>query len=139
MLCWLGAAAVWEEQGGSFTCFLGLEFGFSWHFCAPHLHWARQILVHERQGLNQGFSFLFHGLCCLKILPLECDFPPPPLHFIYFFFLFAELLSPAAASEHVLLPWARGENLSLCLPVRTWCSCNLYSNLVLIWHPRCSD
>lgn len=128
---------MWEEQGGgSFTCCLGLEFGFSQHFCAPHLCWARQILVHVRQGLNQGLNFLFHGLCCLKILPLECDPSTPPL---LFFFLFAELLSPAAASEHMLLPWARGENLSLCLPARTWCSCNLYSNLVFIWHLWCSD
>lgn len=33
------------------------------------------------------------------MLPMECHSPP---HF-YLFFLFAELLSPAAASEHVLL------------------------------------
>lgn len=129
---------MWEEQGASFTCFLGLEFCFSQHSCAPHLCWAWQICVHARQGLNQGFSFLFHGLCCLKILPWECDLPPGPPS-LFSFFLFAELLSPAAVSEHVLFPWARGENLSLCLPVRTWYSCTLYSNLVFIWHPWCSD
>lgn len=77
--------------GGSFTCCLGLEFGFSQHFCAPHLCWARQILVHVRQGLNQGLNFLFHGLCCLKILPLECDPSTPPL-----FFFFVCLLSCSA-------------------------------------------
>lgn len=99
--------------GGSFTCCLGLEFGFSQHFCAPHLCWARQILVHARQGLNQGLNFLFHGLCCLKILPLECDPSTPPLLF-FFFCLFAELLSPAAVSEHMLLPWA-GERTCPCV------------------------
>lgn len=94
---------------------------------------------------KRGFSCVFHRPCCLKILPLECDFPPPFLSFSYFFFfilLFAELLRAAAASEHVL-PWwprrsaaARRDNASPRLPARAWRSCNLYSNLAFIWHPR---